>query len=276
MLRKEAAALVLLCVAWALFGGYSLGENWDKCLLSGANEFARNCFATVRSGDLGDACLSSSLSRSSRKDWALLSDLLRTEEPISITLVGCDPVIGIDDHYAWLHYVVSWRRREALVWIRVYDSCCGEWSIDSCSYRSVTSHGFPWDRYNRFSIGNCVMHLCVSRSVYMGPILAIASLMLSACALVRCLRARMRKKCLWIALILVGVGRLSVPWCYGSIEWQWMSIQVPVASWYRLTPTAPWVVSASVPIGALIFLLKMRMRRMKRRVVDVEPEFWEF
>jgi hypothetical protein len=76
--------------------------------------------------------------------------------------------------------------------------------------------------------------------------------------LVVCIRTKMkRRKWLWILFILFGFGKLSINWTTG----QW-GVMVLAAQLFSASATAayfgPWIVSASLPMGAILFLIKRK------------------
>jgi hypothetical protein len=74
-----------------------------------------------------------------------------------------------------------------------------------------------------------------------------------------------RRKWLWILFILFGVGKFSVNWTTG----QW-GIALLVVQLFSVSSQAeffgPWIISVSLPIGAILFLL----RRNRLRALDEE------
>jgi hypothetical protein len=87
---------------------------------------------------------------------------------------------------------------------------------------------------------------------------AIAMAIFTLVVLVVCIRTKMkRRKWLWILFILFGFGKLSVNWATG----QW-GVMVLAAQLFSASGTAaffgPWIVSVSLPVGAVLFLIKRR------------------
>jgi hypothetical protein len=87
---------------------------------------------------------------------------------------------------------------------------------------------------------------------------AITMAILTLVVLVVCIRTTMkRRKWLWILFILFGFGKLSVNWATG----QW-GVMVLAAQLFSASGSAaffgPWIVSASLPVGAVLFLIKRR------------------
>jgi asparagine N-glycosylation enzyme membrane subunit Stt3 len=66
-----------------------------------------------------------------------------------------------------------------------------------------------------------------------------------------------RRKWLWILFILFGFGKLSINWTTG----QW-GVMVLAAQLFSASAAAayfgPWIVSVSLPVGAVLFLIKRR------------------
>jgi hypothetical protein len=93
---------------------------------------------------------------------------------------------------------------------------------------------------------------------------AIMMAIFTLVALAVCIRTKMkRRKWLWILFILFGFGKLSVNWATG----QW-GVMVLAAQLFSASGTAayfgPWIVSVSLPVGAVLFL-------MNRRRLEVTP-----
>ncbi len=100
-------------------------------------------------------------------------------------------------------------------------------------------------------------------------------LLLAACipvfivyTIVLCVRTKMKRKWLWIIFMLFGVGKYSFNWTSGQMGFQPISFLIPGAAAFKGGPYAPWIISISVPIGALFFILKRRKIR-KSESLDV-------
>ncbi|MCP4611024.1 MAG: hypothetical protein GY845_20135 [Planctomycetes bacterium] len=86
--------------------------------------------------------------------------------------------------------------------------------------------------------------------------------------IVLCARTKMKRKWLWIIVILLGVGRCSFNWTSGQMVIQLIFIQLIPTSAFKGGPYAPWIINISVPVGALLFLMKRR-KIMKSISVEV-------
>lgn len=97
---------------------------------------------------------------------------------------------------------------------------------------------------------------------YLVLLLAIVVPIFILITLVVCIRTPIaRKKWLWIIFILLGVGTIQVDWTSGAYAFQLLSVQLLGASAFSAGPAAPWIISASVPLGAFIFWFKRRKLR---------------
>ena len=79
-------------------------------------------------------------------------------------------------------------------------------------------------------------------------------------AFVLCIRTRnVKRKWLWILFILVGFGAVQANWTTGEIGFKLLNIQLfsagAVAQSY-----SPWIITAALPLGAIIFLFKRWQR----------------
>jgi len=75
--------------------------------------------------------------------------------------------------------------------------------------------------------------------------------------LVKCIRDKsIKKKWLWIIFILLGFGRLQLNWTTGQVAVNPLAVQLLGASATSWGMYAPWILSVSVPLGAIAFLAK--------------------
>lgn len=114
------------------------------------------------------------------------------------------------------------------------------------------------ERVNAFTLtGRSPLH-------YVVFLLAIACAVLSlGVAWLVAFRSRMRRRWLWALVALVGVGQVMLNWTTGEIGERVLSVLLLGAGVMRGAPAAPWIVSFSFPVGALIAF--ERYRRWRRR-----------
>jgi hypothetical protein len=91
-------------------------------------------------------------------------------------------------------------------------------------------------------------------------LLSFLCLSITAYALYLCLRTTTGKaKWLYPVLILLGVGQLGVDWTTGKTSITLLAFHLPPV-WAISPPYSPWLVYVSVPVGALIFVLRQKER----------------
>ena len=180
-----------------------------------------------------------------------VADVLDRGEPLSVELVGCNVVL------------TSGKRRSQLTYQYHF---AGSWllaaiTIDtrgaSKSVYGVTVNPIPKSlaEVNAFTFaGKGSRHYAVLLLAVAIPVFILAMLIL-------CMRTKMKKrKWLWILFILWGFGELSLNWTTGQLFCNPLSIclQLFGAAAVRNGLYAPWMISISVPIGAIVFLILRR------------------
>lgn len=106
---------------------------------------------------------------------------------------------------------------------------------------------------NAFTLSNkSVLH-------YAALALAIAVPTFMLVTLVFCIRTPMaRRKWLWIIFILVGVSSLSLNWTTGEYAFQILHVNLFGVSAFAASQHAPWILTLSVPLGAILFWIRRR------------------
>jgi hypothetical protein len=91
---------------------------------------------------------------------------------------------------------------------------------------------------------------------YFMLLLALAALATALYGVVVCLRAPAgKKKWLWAALCLIGVGRLAVNWTTGVVGFTAVWIGFPPSGASMVPLYSPWMVYTSLPVGGAIVLI---------------------
>lgn len=100
--------------------------------------------------------------------------------------------------------------------------------------------------------------------------IAIFDPILIVYTLVLCWRTPiLKRKWLWIIFVLLGVVQFTVNWTTGALTVNLVSIQLLGAGFFRGSVYAPVFLSVSVPVGAIVFLI--RRHRWLRRADPPEP-----
>ena len=109
------------------------------------------------------------------------------------------------------------------------------------------------ERLNAFRLrGKSIAHYAV---LALAP--AVALFILTV--LVVCIRTKIpRRKWLWVLFILFGLGKLQLNWTTGQTALRPISFQLMGAGAAAAGPYAPWILSVSFPLGAVVFLARRR------------------
>jgi len=93
--------------------------------------------------------------------------------------------------------------------------------------------------------------------------------LLTLYALILCVVTRLpRRKWLWVIFILFGLGSVSVNWNTGEWKGNVLSFQLFSASAVA-EAGGPWVFDVSIPLGAIIFLIRRRALMAAAEKVDL-------
>jgi hypothetical protein len=100
---------------------------------------------------------------------------------------------------------------------------------------------------------------------YVVLLLSLAALAVSAYGVIASLRMSMgKRKWLWAAVCLIGVGRLAINWTTGAVRFTPLWIGFPPSGAVMAPLYSPWVVYSSLPVGAVVFLmLRGRLTRVR-------------
>ena len=96
-------------------------------------------------------------------------------------------------------------------------------------------------------------------SAYIVLCAALVAALFTVYTLVLCIRTRLRgrRKWLWVLFIVIGFGKFAVNWTTG--QWSFSPASVLLFSASAFAPIyGPWTIVASVPLGAIVFLLRRK------------------
>jgi hypothetical protein len=89
--------------------------------------------------------------------------------------------------------------------------------------------------------------------------LAIVAPILSLYTLVLCVRRLSgTRRWLWAVFVLLGFGKVVINWTTGELQYDFRTIQLLSVDAFSV-PYGPWIISVSLPIGAILFLFKYRI-----------------
>ncbi len=123
---------------------------------------------------------------------------------------------------------------------------------------SVSKIPEPLQRTHAFRLsGKSLAHYVV-----LGLCLLVPLIMIYAAALV--FRMPLRRRWLWVLACVVGVGQWSLEWTGGQSWFNLVNLQLLGASFLRPSVYAPWVLSVSLPLGALYIIGRYHRGRWRQ------------
>jgi hypothetical protein len=177
-----------------------------------------------------------------------MAAIIPAGEPTSVTLVGAHRTYKDDTEFVNLTYQYGF---------------AGKWMLIALALKnpkgSATITGFTVnpqltsvEESSRFTLGG------KGPLQYLVLLLTIAMPILTLYALVVCAWTKLAgRKWPWILFILVGFTKFAINWATG--EWTFMPVAFQLLSASAAAPLySPWVFAVSVPLGAIVFLLRKR------------------
>ena len=196
-----------------------------------------------------------------RETLVRMADLMPAEPPTSVKLVGAQKFFSPAGERTNTTFEYQWGGRWVLCNVAIRKSATAQ-----------TIVGINVDP-QKTSLEDQVRFTFTGRSPAQYVIFAAAVLAVSLTlfALVACIREKgVRRKWLWILFIIVGFGQLSTNWATGAVNYQLIYFSLFSAG--AFAPLyGPWTISTSVPVGAIVFLLRRRkLRRGPGSPAEVE------
>jgi len=265
--KKSIIFLVLLTYP-ILFVGCDFKEQLkkklEKFVPKEADKFARAYIDILRKGDfeqaekLLDPQVVTSETRSELQDCV---NFLNKAKPISIEIVDFTLFIFKGKRRCNLTYQLQFVNAWLLATV-IVDDISGNLQIYRFQMNTIPK---SLEEINAFTFSDKSIRHYIILLIAIGiPVFIIYTIVL--CAL-----TKMKRKWLWIIFILIGFGRYSFNWTNGQMRFTPIAFQLFSAGFFRKGLYAPWIIYISVPIGALLFILKRRRIR-KAESVDVSKE----
>ncbi|MDR4460947.1 MAG: hypothetical protein MRJ67_10615 [Nitrospirales bacterium] len=109
------------------------------------------------------------------------------------------------------------------------------------------------ERINRFTFeGKGARHFAILSW-------AILVLVVIVVALILCIKTPIpKRKWVWVLFILFGIGQVTLNWSEGSLHMTPLAIQLLGVGYTRHGLYAPWLLTVSLPLGAMVFLLRRK------------------
>jgi hypothetical protein len=185
-----------------------------------------------------------------------MAALIPTQDPVSVKVVGANQFHTQDTYKINLTFEYQFPTNWLLISVALQKKD-GVSSIYGFHVKPISD---SLENYNRFTLAG--------KSAFQYAMLALAVLIpiFTVYVLVLCIRTKMKKrKWLWIIFILFGVGKITVSWTTGQWQCGLLQIQLLGAGAFA-PPFGAWLIAVSVPLGAIIFLL-----RRKKLTASTEP-----
>lgn len=104
---------------------------------------------------------------------------------------------------------------------------------------------------------------------YVFLVFALAFVLFKIVSLVVAIKTRLPRKALWILFIIISISTFSLNWTSGDLGFRLLNFDLIGAGISRSGLVAPWIISVSLPIGAICFWIK---RRNIKRLEQMDNE----
>jgi len=243
--RRPALAVALVVVVHALAAAAEQDESSQELVL--------RCLGHIRHGEISAVVplfAPGSLSEDSGSKFAAATQVLGLADEIEIRLVSSESGLSADG--AQVDTVAFHLRGPESALLAV-----GQVRVAGSEKQMIglTFNPAPIDPSEMFPFvwtGLSYVHYYVLIALFCVPALIVY-------ATVRCLRRESGLGWLWIPFILIGIGRVNAVWVPGPPDARLFTflpgaITVLGVGMQKLQVSEPWIVSVSVPIGAIVYL----------------------
>lgn len=244
-------SILLLCL---LIGGCDKDAIMQKMAPPELQAEAKAHIAKLRSRDFKavEAALDESVAANDiTATLAKMADLIPPGQPDSVKLVGVETSMVPGDQTVRQVYEYQFGQR----WLIIAVALKEHNGVRTIAAMDVLPQVASLDEQHAFRLSG---KSPVQYAVLAG---AVAAVLVTLVALVSCIRTKLPrgKKAGWIIFILLGVGRFAVNWTTG--EFMFTPVAVNIFSAGAVAVTGPWIISAAIPLGALLFLFRGPKRR---------------
>jgi hypothetical protein len=183
---------------------------------------------------------------SSRDTLIQMAAIIPTEDPESVKVIGAHTNRGPGSSTTDLTLEYQFPSRWLLVNVVIRKTG----GVSTITGFHVTALADSIENLNKFTL------VGKSANQYLTLTIAVGCLVFTFYVLVLCIRTKdIRRKWLWIIIVLVGVGKFAINWSTGQTSFTPFAIQIPCFSAIRAL-YGQWTIAAHFPLGAVIFLKK--------------------
>ena len=226
---------------------------------------AKECLSALRAGDfetVAEQLDPQFVTPGIESNLTRVAAMLDHGEPLSVELVGCNVFSTPGKKRSHLTYQYQFTNAWALAAITI-DTAGGTKRVFGVNVNPIPK---SLGELNAFTLsGKSIKQYFVLILAAVVPIFIIWIVVL-------CARTKMRRKWLWIIFILLGIIQVKLNWTTGQIGVQPLSFQLFGAGAAKMGLYAPWILTVSFPLGAILFLVKRK--RLEARVtatINTEP-----
>lgn len=249
---KKAYEIIVLVVISMLMTSCSYEQISEKLIPKEESEIAKEYLSKLRNKDysaIKSSMHSELISQVNDELLEKMNGLFRTGEPISTTIIG--------SHVN----VINGQWQGNFTFEYQFES---GWNVANAAILKV-DHGYEiiglnvhktnmsQKELNEFKLtGKSILQYFVLVCAVIVPIFILVTLFVCARTPIQ------QKKWLWIIFVLMGLGALQVNWTDGTYSVKLLSAYLLGASAMSAGPSASWLLSASFPLGAMMFWIKRK------------------
>ena len=185
------------------------------------------------------------------QELEVIGTYLSQGEPISVELVGCNVFTNSGKRRSNITYQYEFENAWILAAVTI-DTAGGNKTVVGVNVNPIPN---SLESLNAFTLNS------KSLQHYVFALLAVFIPLFIIFVLVLCVRTKLQKrKWLWIIFILFGLGKMGLNWSTGEILFNPLSINFQLfgSGVFKQGPYAPWILSLSLPLGAIIFLIRRK------------------
>ncbi len=258
-------AIILLILTVPLFSGCRYDNTLDKPAPKEESDFAKNFLEQLRKNNVPQIKEHLSSDLLTPEVDSKLTELARffpKGEPVATKLIGSKVLTSAGKWEAGLSYQYQFEQGWVLADILVSRE------DGKIIVKGIHVNRLPQslEEINGFTLsGKTVTHYLFLLSSLLIPVFIIYSLIL-------CIRMPIgKRKWIWSIFIIFGIIGFSINWTTGKVSAKLIHFQLLGAGASAAGPYAPWILTISVPLGAIIFLLARNSLAKRETTVKSEP-----
>ena len=242
-----------------------LRNTMDRMAPDDDEALAKECLSALRAGDfktVTEQLDPQFVKPGIESNLAQVAAMLDHGEPLSLELVGCNVFSTPEKKRSHLTYQYQFTNAWVLAAVTI-DTIGGSKKVFGVNVNPIPK---SLGELNAFTLsGKGIQHYVLLALAVAIPIFIIWTVVL-------CARTKIRKKWLWIIFILFGIAKINLNWTTGQMGFQPIAFQIPGAGMAKMGLYAPWILTVSFPLGAILFLIKRRkLQSEKEQEKSTEP-----